>query len=211
MFEDDFEMDEIHIELKPVVRKLRLPYGRRPSSAQSNTIPVGKHAQPEIYLSWPALSSIIDHAESSMAKEIGGFLLGTGSSEKQASYLNIKQSVKAQNTLDSSTSVTFTHSTWERFAQIHSQQYPNYGVAGWYHSHPGFGVFLSEYDMFIHRNFFDELFHVALVVDPVNREIGMFGWVDKEIKMSTSMTIYSGIKDRPAVESLLTGWEIITV
>jgi len=33
-------------------------------------------------------------------------------------------------------------------------QFADKKIVGWYHSHPGFGIFLSEYDLFIHRNFF---------------------------------------------------------
>ena len=63
-------------------------------------------------------------------------------------------------------SLTFTHETW---ADLHSQveqKYPTEMIVCWHHTHPGFGVFLSGYDQFIHRNFFPEPWQIALVVDP---------------------------------------------
>ena len=47
-------------------------------------------------------------------------------------------------------------------------------IVGWYHSHPGFGLFLSEYDSFIQENFFIDPNHVALVVDPLEGSLGWF-------------------------------------
>lgn len=49
-------------------------------------------------------------------------------------------------------------------------------ILGWYHTHPGFGIFLSAMDMFIHENFFNESDQLALVYDPVKGEDGLFVW-----------------------------------
>ena len=38
-------------------------------------------------------------------------------------------------------------------------------VLGWYHTHPGWGLFLSAHDQFIHGNFYGGPHHVALVID----------------------------------------------
>jgi proteasome lid subunit RPN8/RPN11 len=51
---------------------------------------------------------------------------------------------------------------------------------GWYHTHPGFGIFLSNMDLFIHRNFFPQKWHIALVLDPVNKKSGYFCWDKKQ-------------------------------
>jgi proteasome lid subunit RPN8/RPN11 len=49
-------------------------------------------------------------------------------------------------------------------------------MVGWYHTHPGFGIFLSGMDLFIHQNFFTQLWHVAFVLDPRARTSGFFTW-----------------------------------
>ncbi len=43
-------------------------------------------------------------------------------------------------------------------------------IVGWIHCHPGYGCFMSAADENAQRAFFPEKFHVAVVVDPVNRE-----------------------------------------
>ena len=55
-------------------------------------------------------------------------------------------------------------------------RYPDQRIVGWYHSHPGFGVFLSEHDLFIHRNFFSDPAQIAWVYDPHSDEEGCFAW-----------------------------------
>ncbi len=62
------------------------------------------------------------------------------------------------------------------------QKYPNERIVGWYHSHPGFGVFLSDHDTFIHKNFFSSPGQVAWGFDPHSDEEGCFGWVDGRIE-----------------------------
>jgi hypothetical protein len=70
--------------------------------------------------------------------------------------------------------VTFTHEVWDEALTIVDRDHPGKRLVGWYHSHPDFGVFLSEYDQFIHKNFFGGEGMVALVVDPVRGEGGWF-------------------------------------
>ncbi len=50
----------------------------------------------------------------------------------------------------------------------------DYIVVGWYHSHPGHTCFLSRIDLRTQRTLFDQPYHSALVVDPVNREVKAF-------------------------------------
>lgn len=45
---------------------------------------------------------------------------------------------------------------------------------GWYHTHPGHGIFLSGYDLVITRGIFNASWHVAIVIDPLREQIGFF-------------------------------------
>jgi hypothetical protein len=51
-------------------------------------------------------------------------------------------------------------------------------IVGWYHSHPDFGIFLSDRDVFIHEHFFNSPGQIAFVVDPVRKDEGVFAWHD---------------------------------
>ncbi len=82
------------------------------------------------------------------------------------------------NAAQAGTHVTFTQDAWEAIYKVKDQSYPEERIVGWYHSHPGFGVFLSEHDTFIHENFFSSPNQVAWVYDPHTDEEGCFGWID---------------------------------
>ena len=68
-----------------------------------------------------------------------------------------------------------------RSIEVKDELYPEERIVGWYHSHPGFGVFLSEHDLFIQENFFSSPGQVAWVYDPHTDEEGCFGWVAGEV------------------------------
>jgi hypothetical protein len=72
--------------------------------------------------------------------------------------------------------VTFTHKTWEYVNSVMDAQHPGRKIIGWYHSHPGYGVFLSPQDEFIQTNFFPQPWQVAFVFDPLAEEDGFFIW-----------------------------------
>lgn len=52
--------------------------------------------------------------------------------------------------------------------------YPGLSIVGWYHSHPGHGIFLSEQDMTIVRSIYNSDWHIALVIDPQRKQEGFF-------------------------------------
>jgi proteasome lid subunit RPN8/RPN11 len=48
-------------------------------------------------------------------------------------------------------------------------------IVGWYHSHPGYGIFMSETDLTTHGKLLQfSPFVIALVVDPVINEFGIW-------------------------------------
>ena len=47
-------------------------------------------------------------------------------------------------------------------------------IVGWFHTHPGLGVFMSGTDRQTQRNFFSQPWQVSLVVDPRTEDIGFF-------------------------------------
>ena len=125
--------------------------------------------------------SIYDHVFASDDIEVGGVLVGAVDESGTAEVHGMIAALEAEG---SRASVTFTHSAWEQIIEIQERDFPDSPtIVGWYHSHPGFGVFLSEHDMFIHENFFSEPFHVAYVVDPQEETEGMFGWQDGRVVM----------------------------
>jgi len=63
--------------------------------------------------------------------------------------------------------MTFTPETWVQVNRVKDQRYADAKIVGWYHTHPRFGIFLSDMDKFIHKHHFSQPWTTALVVDPV--------------------------------------------
>ncbi len=92
--------------------------------------------------------------------------------------------------------MTFTQETWAHIYKTKDAEHPNKRIVGWYHSHPGFGVFLSDHDTFIQRNFFSDPRQVAWVFDPHPDEEGRFALRDGEIVRLPQIAL----RDEPPAE-----------
>ncbi len=144
---------------------------------------------PDGYPTWMAVDILIEesalraaqaHALTSMNREVAGVLIGTRP-EKQPDgrYLvRIMDTIIAKHTVMHGASVTYTPESWRYLNDKLEERYPNETavMVGWYHTHPGFGIFLSGMDQFIHQNFFTQIWHTALVLDPRARISGFFCW-----------------------------------
>ena len=129
--------------------------------------------------------AIYDHIYANPAGEVGGVLVGE---IPESGPVIIAGAIAALSAEGERASVTFTHDAWSEVHDQLERNYPGCRIVGWYHSHPGFGIFLSEHDLFIQRNFFGDSAQVAYVVDPHASTEGLFGWVDSEIIQVESST-----------------------
>ncbi len=144
--------------------------------------------QPSVIMEAEVARKIRQHARTSMKAEVCGVLLGNAEQDRTV----IDACVAGVNAAQGGAHVTFTQDTWEHIYKIKDQQFPDSKIVGWYHSHPGFGVFLSEHDLFIQENFFSSPQQVAWVYDPHTDEEGCFGWIGgKTEKLSGLRFSYS--------------------
>jgi len=138
----------------------------------------GKGPQPSVVVDGEVLRQIRQHARSNSKTEICGVLIGS----EDKNGLAIEACIAGANAAQAGTHVTFTQDTWAHIYQTKDAKYPDQRIVGWYHSHPGFGVFLSDHDTFIHKNFFSSPLQVAWVYDPHSDEEGCFGWVGQRLE-----------------------------
>ena len=124
---------------------------------------------------------IEEYAGSDTTKELGGVLLGRVVEDDGRHLVLVEGQIAALFTEAFQGSVTFTHESWDYMHTQRETRFPDLKIIGWYHTHPGFGIFLSSYDLFIQQNFFDIAWQVAYVVDPVNRRQGFFRWQGDQI------------------------------
>ena len=126
-----------------------------------------------------ALESAYRHVYRDPENEVGGLLLGTMRNGRPL----ITASVEATGASGDVTSLTFTHDSWAAMLAVADRDHPDAEILGWYHSHPGHGIFLSEHDQFIHRNFFPAEWQVAVVVDPKRHTEGLFAWAGGRLEL----------------------------
>lgn len=140
----------------------------------------------DLRMSCEAARRIRQHGRSSNKAEICGVLVGA----EEEGITTIEASIPGANAVEGGSHVTFTQDTWEHIYRIKDRDYPQARIVGWYHSHPGFGVFLSDHDTFIHKNFFSSPRQVAWVYDPHSDEEGCFGWTGDKLRRLSQITFF---------------------
>ncbi len=153
-------------------------------------LPIGDPtpAAVDITIEEPALRAAQAHALSSMNREVAGVLIGPRP-EKQPDgryRVHILDTIIAKYTVMHGASVTYTPESWRYMTDKLHERYPDETavIVGWYHTHPGFGIFLSGMDLFIHQNFFTQIWHVAYVLDPRAQTSGFFSWNRQKTQVS---------------------------
>ena len=126
------------------------------------------------------INEIKEHGRSSMNQEVCGVLVGNLCWDNGA-YLLIDARIEGKFADHQTGSVTFTSETWDFIHQELAEKYSNKKIVGWYHTHPGFGIFLSNMDVFIHENFFGIKWQPAYVYDPQAETDGFFFWNDQNL------------------------------
>ncbi len=134
----------------------------------------------DILVNESAFRAAQSHAVSTLEHEVAGVLVGPHP-EKQPDgryVVHISDAIIAKYTRMQGASVTYTPESWRYVNDKLAEMYPDEEavIVGWYHTHPGFGIFLSGMDRFIHQNFFTQIWHIAMVLDPLARQSGFFCW-----------------------------------
>lgn len=119
--------------------------------------------------------AIMEQAEVALPNETGGFLLGHAAFDPDCgSWFNWIDEAVPINPAESNP-VHFSF-TWKDVDQVRNRrEREQKSLIGWYHTHPGLGIFLSETDLLkTHHQLFNEFFQVALVYDPIGGRAGYF-------------------------------------
>jgi proteasome lid subunit RPN8/RPN11 len=132
-----------------------------------------------ISISPEIIAGLEKHSYSNLEAEVGGMLFG----QIEGGQTKISGFIPALTASAEQISLTFTHEVWEEILREGSKNFPNDQIVGWYHTHPAFGLFLSEYDLFIQTNFFSMKGQVALVIDPIAGKMGWFESAMDQAKM----------------------------
>jgi len=133
---------------------------------------------------------ICTHTCETPTVEVGGLLLGEVYQQGKHHLVRVTHALPAQHTEAGAIAVTFTSNTWLDLIASRAR-YPDNMTVGWYHSHPGMGVFLSGQDLFTHRSFFaDKPWYLALVIDPQFGEQGVFVWEKNKVVSAPLLSLF---------------------
>lgn len=138
----------------------------------------------QVLLTQNAYKQINEHATSDLNKEVGGVLLGKATLFEGTYYVLVETVMPASLTQAGAAHLTFTADSWSAILNEKDRN-PDLAplmVVGWYHTHPRMSIFLSGDDQFVHKNFFPERWHIALVLEPTKHHGGFFVRRDGEIE-----------------------------
>ena len=142
----------------------------------SAPFPGGRDQAFRIFLDPRVHQAIDKHANADSTVEICGVLVGKLGRDDSGPFVAITESIEGDAAASKFAEVTFTHETWSKINAEMDSKYSNLAIVGWYHTHPDFGIFLSDRDRFIQENFFSGPGQVAYVVDPIRKVEGFFAW-----------------------------------
>lgn len=147
----------------------------------------------KVYIKQDVYKALEKLSASDTSKELGSIILGEYSEELGKIHVIISDYIEAKYTDATASTLTFTHETWDYVHKEHERLYPIKKIIGWQHTHPNYGIFLSNYDMFIQENFFNMPFQVAYVIDPIQNIRGFFQWKNGKIEKLKGYYIYDDI------------------
>lgn len=102
--------------------------------------------------------------------EVGGFLLGNYTEENGKYLVSLQKFIDIESEQSGVYQISFGAKAWSKLEkEMESFESSTYGLMGWFHTHPGHGLFLSPPDLNIHKNFFRKPFQLAMEIDSVVR------------------------------------------
>lgn len=168
-----------------------------------NIIPVGERVfeDKNIYIHQKVYEQIHKFALNKTENEHGGILIGRVLNEMGKENTIIEGFIEAKYNTATPTTLTFTHETWEYFHSEIDRKFKDKKIVGWIHTHPNFGIFLSENDRFIQQNFFTDSNQVAYVVDPIQYDEGFFFWINDKLERCPGFYLFdkNGVKIKQKV------------
>jgi proteasome lid subunit RPN8/RPN11 len=145
-----------------------------------------------VYVELDAWRAMHEHAAENSKTELGGVLLGQQYVDTVGRpFVVVHRTLRAKHYRTTAASFTFTHDTWAEIMREKEQLDPALKIVGWYHTHPGWGIFLSSADLFICENYFTNPLDVAIVIDPCRRNMGIFYWQKAQMQKAAAFYVFA--------------------
>ncbi|NLW92736.1 MAG: hypothetical protein GXY34_14205 [Syntrophomonadaceae bacterium] len=144
-----------------------------------------------VNINMPVWRQLWQYACDNKDREIGGVLLGSVLQDESGEGLDIQAYLPGRYMEETLANLTFTHKTWIDINQRLLREHNDKRIIGWFHTHPGHGIFMSRYDLYIHQNYFAGEGQVAVVFDPVHSSAGFFQRRDDRMLQLRRIHIYT--------------------
>ena len=161
------EPDDVKVDVAQT-KELEIPRGQFPVPYPCSDFRIC--VRPEAH------EHMLRHSKTDTSIELCGMLIGEVLQDDFGHFVVVDEMIEGEHADGSLAGVTFTQETWAHIFHELDVKHPGKRIVGWYHTHPGFGVFLSSMDTFIHNNFFNLPWQIAYVVDPLAHTEGAFEW-----------------------------------
>lgn len=157
-----------------------------------------------IYISHEAARFIEAYVKASEAEELCGLLVGYAGRGSKRPFIVITGAIEAPHTHKMPSGVCFSNATVEYFKRVHRREYPDTIVLGWFHSHPGAGPGLTQFDQFMHHRLFDRPWQVTFAIDPESEASRFYGWDGKRIVPVDAYFVYNPARNARTLQTLRT-------
>jgi proteasome lid subunit RPN8/RPN11 len=165
----------------------------------------GQRPQPfRVSLDAAVHAAVWGHASENVAVEICGVLVGNWKRDAGGPFVHVCDRIRCDSAKSQAAEVTFTHDAWSQIYREMDSRFADRAIVGWYHSHPDFGIFLSDRDVFIHEHFFNSPGQIAFVVDPVRKIEGVFAWRDAKPALVPHYWVEGSIHSSPPANDAAT-------
>lgn len=156
---------------------------------------MGLGDKPDVRIDVEVHKEIEAFAAANRNRECAGLLLGTVEAEGHSRIIHITAAAPAEGAVGTRASVSISLAAWESMLKARDLGHPELRVLGWFHTHAGWGVFMSDSDVFIHRHFFPHPNMVAYVLDPTTGRDGFFCWHESKIGLCPSYGLVGQASD----------------
>jgi len=144
-----------------------------PKNANCEELP---RSQVSVFVTQNAYIRMCAHAGSDLFNEVGGWMAGKYCQDQLSDelFIVVDTVLPALYTDQGAAHLTFTGDTQVALYDRLEKDHPGKTLVGWYHTHPRMGVFFSQWDAWLHQNFFPHAWQVALVIEPHSSFGGFF-------------------------------------
>ncbi len=155
--------------------KEKLPFDQK--LVLQSRVPTYQQQTFQVYVVKGVLEQVKRHVQENARVECGGILIGhpfQDFDDPDMTFVVITAAIAQDSSSHSVAHFTVSPKEIEATRDEMQERYPGWVCVGWYHSHPGHGVFLSGQDMQIVRSIYNAEWHLALVIDPKSNEAAFF-------------------------------------